>query len=66
MNKRQWEAALIRLEPNDAAKVILENLECFQGFFNGKERRQYAKDLTNFTEALRAYSALHHNELEKS
>jgi hypothetical protein len=66
MKKIDWEAKLVGLEPYDVAKTILDDLEYYQPFWNGKERPHYTSDVDNFVAALRAYAALHHEELEKS
>ena len=66
MKKIDWEAKLVGLQPSDAAKTILGDLECYQPYWNAKEKPHYTSDIDNFTAALRAYAALHHEELEKS
>lgn len=67
MKKREWEAKLVGMQPYDAARVVLDTLHWYRGFdVTGKEKKEYSVDVENVMEALRAYSSLHHDELESS
>jgi hypothetical protein len=67
IKKREWEAKLIGSTPHEAAQTILNHFHWYRGFdVHGKEKKGYSTDIENLMEALRAYSALHHDELEPS
>ena len=67
IKKREWEAQLVGLQPYAAAESILNRMHWYRGFgIHGKERNGYTIDVENLMEALRAYSALHHDKLEPS